>query len=135
MAAFNLGYNPLTSQWNSEPGGQVSTQVSSYNPTSLVHIPTNTLDMTNPPLSSGFQPGGGQFHTLGNPQPGSNSAGGSFYNPQQNIPAGMMSNPPYMSQPGGGPYNAGQGHGVYQNPGWPSNPQEKSFPGGWGQMS
>jgi hypothetical protein len=91
--------------------------------------------MTNPPLSSSFQLGGGQFHTLGNPQPGSNLAGGSFYNPQQNIPSGMMPNPPYMSQPRGGPYNAGQGNGVYRNPGWPSNPQAKSFPRGWGQMS
>jgi hypothetical protein len=97
MPAFNLGSNPPTSGWNSEPGGQVSTQVSSFNPTSSVQIPTNTLGMMNPPLSSGFQPGGGQFHTLGNPQPGSNLARGSFYNPQQNIPAGMMPNPPYMS--------------------------------------
>jgi hypothetical protein len=98
-------------------------------------IPTNTLGMTNPPLSSGFQLGGGQLHTLGNPQPGSNLVGASFYNPQQNIPAKMMPNPPYMSQLGGGPYNVGQGHGVYQNPRWPSNPQAKSFPRGWGQMS
>ena len=47
----------------------------------------------------------------------------------------MMPNPPYMNNPGVGPYNAGQGHGVYQNPGCPPNPQAQSFLGGWGQMS
>jgi hypothetical protein len=135
MFAFNPGSNPPTSGWNSQLDGQVSTQVTSYNPTSSTRISTNTLGMTNPPLSSGFQTRGGQFHTLGNPQPGSNPSGGSFYNPQQNIPAGMMPNPPYMNHPGGGPYNAGQGHGVYQNPGWPPNPQAQSYSGGWGHMS
>jgi hypothetical protein len=54
----------------------------SYNPTSSVQILTNTFGITNLPLSSGFQPGGGQFHTLVNPQPGSNPAVGIFYNPQ-----------------------------------------------------
>ena len=46
-----------------------------------------------------------------------------------------MPNPPYMNQPRGGAYNAGQGHGVYQNPGWPSNPQAQSVSRDWGQMS
>jgi hypothetical protein len=135
MPAFNPGSNPPTSWWNSKPGGQFLTKVSSYNPTSLAQILTNTFGMSNPLLTSGFQPWGGQFHTLGNPQPGSNLAGGSFYNPQQNIPTGMMPNPPYMNPPGGGPYNVGQGHGVYQNPSWPLNPQAQSFSGCWGQMS
>jgi hypothetical protein len=40
-----------------------------------------------------------------------------------------------MNQPGGGTYNVRQGHDVYQNPGWPANPQAQSFPRGWGQMS
>jgi hypothetical protein len=100
-----------------------------------VQIPTNTFGMTNLPLSSGFQPGGGQSHTLGNSQPGSNLVGGNFYNPKQNIPVVMMPNQPYMNYPKGGPYNAGQGHGFYQNSGWPANPQAQSFPGGWGQVS
>jgi hypothetical protein len=82
MLAFNLGSNPPTSGWNGQPGGQVLTQVPSYNPTSSAQIPTNTFGMPNPPLSSSFQPGGGQCHTLGNPQPRSNPVGGSFYNPQ-----------------------------------------------------
>jgi hypothetical protein len=134
IPAFNPGSNPPTFRWHNQPGGQASAQVPSYNPTSSAQIPTNTFGMTNPPLSSGFQPGGGQFHTLGNPQPESNLVGGNFYNPQQNIPIGMMPNQPYMNHPGGGPYNAGQGHGVYQNR-WPSNPQAQYFSGGWGQMS
>jgi hypothetical protein len=34
MPTFNPRSNPLTSGWNSQPGGQVSTQVPSYDPTS-----------------------------------------------------------------------------------------------------
>jgi hypothetical protein len=97
--------NPPNSGWRNQPGGHASTQVSSYNPTSLVQILTNTFGMKNPPLSSRFPPGGSQFHALGNPQPGSNLIGGNFYNPQQNIPVGMMPKQPFMGQPGGGPYN------------------------------
>jgi hypothetical protein len=41
--AFNPRSNPPTSGWNNQPGGQASTQVPSYNPTSSVQIPTNTL--------------------------------------------------------------------------------------------
>ena len=92
IPAFNPRSNPLASGWSNQPGGHDSTQFPSYTPTSLVIILTNTFGMTNPPLSSGFQPGRSQFHTFGNPQPGSNLTGGSFYNPQQNIPAGMMPN-------------------------------------------
>jgi hypothetical protein len=135
ILAFNTGSNPPTSGWNNQHDGQASTQVFSYNPTSLVHISTNTFGMTNPPLSSGFPPRGGQFCTLGNPQPGSNPAGGNFYNPQQNILIGIMPNQLYMNHPKGGPYNSRQGHGVYQKPGWPTNSQEQSFSGGWGHMS
>jgi hypothetical protein len=135
MSAFNPGTNPPTSRWNNQLGEQALAQVHSYNPTSSVQILTNDFGMMNPPLSSGFQPGGGQFHTLGNPQPRSNLAGGNFYNPQQNIPTGMMPNQHYMNQPGGGPYNARHGHCFYQNLGWPANPQVQSFPGGWGQIS
>jgi hypothetical protein len=107
VPAFNLGSNPPTSRLNNQLGEQFSAHVSPYNPTSSTQISTNKFGMTNPPLFSGFQLGGGQFHTLGNPQPGSDPAGGSFYNYQQNIPVGMMSNQPYMNQPKGGPYNAG----------------------------
>jgi hypothetical protein len=52
IPTFNLGSNPPTSGWNSQ-------QVLSYNATSSMQILTNTFGMTNPPLSSGFQPGGG----------------------------------------------------------------------------
>jgi hypothetical protein len=98
-------------------------------------IPTNMFGMMNPPLSSGFTPGGGQFHTLENPQPGATLTGGSFYNPHQNIPIRMMPNQPLMNQPGGESYNPGQGHGAYQNPGWHVIAQTQSFQGAWGQMS
>jgi hypothetical protein len=107
VPSFNLGSNPPASGWSNQPGGQASAQVSSYNPTSSVKILTNTFGMMNPPISSKFQHRGGQFHTLGNPQLGSNLAGEKFFNPQLNIPAGMMPNQPYMNHPGGGPYNTG----------------------------
>jgi hypothetical protein len=103
--SFNLEFNPLTFGWNNQPGEQAYAQVPSYTPTSLVSIPTNTFGMKNPPLSSRFTPRGGQFHTLGNPQPGSNLIGGNFYNPLRNITTGMMPNKPFMNQPGGGSYN------------------------------
>jgi hypothetical protein len=117
VPAFNLGSNPFTVGWNNQPGGQVP----SYIPTSSVSIPTNTFGMTNPLQSFGLPPGGGQSYPLGNPQPrsnlvrgnfhnpqlGYNPVGGNFYNPQQNIPAGMMPNPPYTNQPRGGSYNSG----------------------------
>jgi hypothetical protein len=74
IPSFNPASNPPTSRWNSQPSGQASTQVMSYNPTSSVQISTNTFGMVNPPLSSSFQPRGGQFHFLGNPKPGSNPA-------------------------------------------------------------
>jgi hypothetical protein len=47
----------------------------------------------------------------------------------------MIPNQPYMNQPEGGHYNAKQGHGFYQNRGWPSNPQAQSFSIGRGQIS
>jgi hypothetical protein len=129
IPAFNLGSNPLASGWNNQPDGQASTQFHSYIPTSSMPIPTNTFGMMNPPLSSRFTLGGGSFHALGNPQPGSNLVGGNVYNPQQNIPTGMMPNQIFMNQPGGGPYNTRQVHGAYQNPGWATVPQTQSFPG------
>jgi hypothetical protein len=77
-------------------------------------------------------PFGGTFY---NPQPGSNLTRGNFHNPYQNIPTGMMPNPPYMNHPGGGPYNFKKGFGSYQNPRWNAVPNAESFVGGWGQMS
>jgi hypothetical protein len=135
ILAFNPGSNPLASGWNNQPSGQASTQVLFYTHNSSVLIPTNMFGMTNTPLSSRFTPRGGQFHALGNPQPGSNPAGGNFYNSQQNIPTGMMPKQPFMNHPGGGPYNPKQGHGAYQNPRWVVVPQAQSFPGAWVQMS
>jgi hypothetical protein len=134
IPAFNLGSNPLASGWSNQPGRQASAQVPSYTPTSSVSIPTNMFGMTNPPLSSGLTPRGGQFHALRNPQDGSNPIRGNFYNPHKNIPTGMVPNPPFMNHPGGGSYNPRQGHGAYQNPGWAAVPQTQSFQGAWGQM-
>jgi hypothetical protein len=93
---FNPGSNLVTYGWNNQPGGQAIAYGLSFTPTSYVSILTNTFGMKNTPLSSGFTPKGGHFHTLGNPQPGATPAGGSFYNPHQNIPIGMVPNQPLM---------------------------------------
>jgi hypothetical protein len=132
---LNLESNRVASGWNNQPGRQASAHVPSFTPTSSASILTNTFFMTNPPLSSVFTPVGGWFHTLGNPQLKATPARGSFYNPHQNIPIGMMPKQPLMNHHGGGPYNPRQGHGAYQNPGWAAIPQPKSFQGAWGQMS
>jgi hypothetical protein len=134
IPTFNPMSNPPSSGWRNQPGEQASSQVLSYTPTSSMPILKNTFGMTNPPLSPGFPPKGGHFHALGNPQPGSNPARGSFYNLQKNIPTGMMPNQHFMNQPRGGSYNPGQRHGTYQNPRCVAVPQAHSFSGAWGQM-
>jgi hypothetical protein len=116
IPVFNPGSNPPAFGWRNQPGGKSLAQIPSYNHTSSVQILTNTFGVMNPPLSFRFPLGRGQFYALGNPQPKSNLVGGNFYNPQQNIPTGMMPNQLFMNQPRGGPYNSGQGHGAYQNP-------------------
>jgi hypothetical protein len=80
LPPINPGSNPGPNAfgWSNQPGGQATSYIPSFTPTSSVPIPTNTFGMTNPPLSSGFTPGGGQFHTLGNPQPGATPAGEVF---------------------------------------------------------
>jgi hypothetical protein len=141
---LNPGSNPSMVGWNNPVGGQVLP----YIPIPLVLIPTNTFGMMNPLQTFGFPPGGGQYYTLGTPQPGSNPVGGSFnkpqlvsnttrgnfYNPYQNIPTGMMPNPSFTNQPGGGSYNSGQGFGPHQNPGWNTVPNAQYFMRGWGHM-
>jgi hypothetical protein len=131
---FNTGFNPIYFGWSNQPGGQASTQFTFFTLTYLVSILKNTFVMMNPSLSSRFTPGGGQFHTLGNPQPGSTPAGGNFYNPHQNIPTRMMPNQLLMNFLGGGSYNPGHGHGAYQNHGWEEIPQPQYFQGDWVQM-
>jgi hypothetical protein len=80
---FNPGSNPVpnASGWSNQPGRQATAYGPSFTPTSSVPILTNTFGMTNPPLSSGFTPRGGQFHTLGNPQPGATPGWGQFLQP------------------------------------------------------
>jgi hypothetical protein len=138
----HTGSNPSTARWNNPVGGQVPP----YIPTPSVSILTNTFGMKNPLQSSKFPSGGGQYYTLGNPQPRSNLVGGNFHNPQfgsnmvmgnfhntyQNIPVGMMPNPSYMNHLGGGPYNSEHVFGTYPNPRWSAVPNTQSFMGGWG---
>jgi hypothetical protein len=64
--------------WSGQPGRQAHAYVLSFTPTPSTSIPTNMFGMTNPPLSSIFPPEGGQFHTLGNPQPGATLAEGNI---------------------------------------------------------
>jgi hypothetical protein len=142
---INPGSNPSTTGWNNPVGRKVPP----YIPIPSVPIPTNTFGMLNPLQSSEFPPRGGQYYTLGTPQPrsnlvggnfnnpqlGSNLTGGNFHNPYQNIPTGMMPNPYFMNQPGGGYFNSRQGFGPSQNLRWNVVPNIQSFTGGWGQVS
>jgi hypothetical protein len=109
LPPINPGSNPGPNAygWSDQPRGQVVAYGPSFIPTSSVLIPTNTFGMKNPPLSSGFTPGGVQFHTLGNPQPRATLARGSFYNPHHNIPTRMVPNQPLMNHFRGGSYNHG----------------------------
>jgi hypothetical protein len=124
---LNPKSNPIASKWSNQPSGQDTAHISSFTPTSFVSILTIMFGMMNPPLSSRFTLGGGQFHTLGNPQPGATSASGILYNPHQNIPTGMVPNQTLMNHLRGGSYNLVQGHGSYQNLGWVVIPQPQSF--------
>jgi hypothetical protein len=58
---FHSGSNPSLNAhgWSNQPGGQATTYVLYFTPTSLNLIPSNTFGMTNPPLSFGFPLGGG----------------------------------------------------------------------------
>jgi hypothetical protein len=98
---------PNASRWSNQPGRQATSYGLYFTPTSSVSILTNTFGMTNPPLSSGLTSGGVHFHNLGNPQPGSTPAGGSFYNPHMEILTGMVPNQPLMNHSIGGSYNLG----------------------------
>jgi hypothetical protein len=88
---LNPGSNPSIVGWNNPAGKQVLP----YILISSVLILNNTFGMTNPLQSSRFPPGGGQYYTLGNPQPRSNPAGGNFHNPQleSNPDGGNFHNP------------------------------------------
>jgi hypothetical protein len=89
--------------------------------------------MANPPLSSGVPSGGSQFHTIGKPQPEAPSSRRNVYNPYYDASASMVPIQPFMNQFRGGYYPIGQGHGIYQKPGWPTIPQHQYFPGAWAQ--
>jgi hypothetical protein len=126
---FSSGSNPSLNapRWSAQPGGQVTSYISSFTPYSFMTIMTNTFIKANPPLSSG----GSQFHAMGNPQPEAPLVEGSVYNPHYVTFAGMMPIQPFMNQFGGRYYPTGQGHGIYQNPGWPTIPQHQYFLGAW----
>jgi hypothetical protein len=101
---FHPGSNPSPNapRWSGQLSGEAHVYVTSFTPTPSKLIPANKFGMTNPPLSSGFPPRGGHFHTLGNPQPGATSARGNIYKPHYNIPTGMVPNQPLMNQFGWG---------------------------------
>jgi hypothetical protein len=133
---FHPGSNPSLSipRWSNQLCGKVVAHVSSFPPSSSTPIPTNTFGMTNPPLSSVFSPGGGQFHTMGNAQFGATPARGNIYNPHYNIPTGMVPTQHIMNQFRGGNFHTRHGHGAYQNLGWFAVPQHQYFLGAWAPM-
>jgi hypothetical protein len=100
LPPFHPGSNPSLNSpgWSSQPGKQVVSYGFSFTPTSSAPILTNMFGVSNSHLSSRFTPGGGKFHTLGNPQPGATPTRGNFDNPHHNIPTRMVPNQPFMNQ-------------------------------------
>jgi hypothetical protein len=127
IPSYNPGSNHLGFGWRNQLGRQASAQVLSYTLTSSLSIINNMFGIKDPPLSSGFTPRGGHFHTLGNPQPRATPTRGNFSNPHQNIPSGMMPNQPIMNQSRGGSYNPKKDHHAYQNPRWDTVSQAQYF--------
>jgi hypothetical protein len=111
---FYLGSNPSLNDpgWSNQPGRQDASYVLSFTPSSSTLILTNMFGINNPPLSLRFPPGGGKFHTMGNPQTGTTLAGGNTYNTHYNIPTRMVSNQPIMNHSGEGYYHIKNGHGA-----------------------
>jgi hypothetical protein len=133
---FSFGSNPILNahRWSTQPGGQATSYITSFPPSSSTSILMNTFVMMNPPLSSEIPHRGGQFYAMGNPHLEDPLIGGNVYHPHYVTPVGMVPIQPLMNQFGGGYYPTRQGHGVYHNPGWFSIPQHQSFPGEWAQM-
>jgi hypothetical protein len=96
---FFFGSNPSLNApgWSNQSGRQATSYVPSILLSSSTLIPTNTFAMMNPPLSSGFTPEGGQFHTMENPQTRVPLSRGNVDNPHYNIPRGMVPNQPLMN--------------------------------------
>jgi hypothetical protein len=125
--------SPNTPGWSTQLGGQATSYIPSFPPSSSMSIIKKTFVMTNPPLSSEVPLRGSQFHTMGNPQLGIALAGGNVYNPHYAAPTAMVPIKPLMNQFGGGYNPTEQSHGIYQNPGWPAMPQHQYFSGAWAQ--
>jgi hypothetical protein len=123
---------------SAQMGGQFTSYIPSFNPSSSTSIPMNAFVMVNLTLASGVSSGGSEFYSMGNPLNGFPSSGGNIYphmgNPyhvafsSQAASLVMMPLQPFMNQFGGGYYHVEQGHGVYQNPAWLAISQNQSFP-------
>jgi hypothetical protein len=75
---FPPGSNPSLNApgWSTQPGGQATSYVPSFPPSSSTPILTNTFVMTNPPLSSGFPPRRESVSYYGKPPSWSSSSWG-----------------------------------------------------------
>jgi hypothetical protein len=91
ITPLNPRFNLVVFGWSNQLGRQATAHVPSFTPTSSVSIMTNMFGMMNPPLSFVFTPKRDHFHTLGNLQLRATPTVGSFYNPHQKIPIGMVS--------------------------------------------
>jgi hypothetical protein len=96
---FCFGPNPSLNApgWSAQLGGQVTSSIPSFTPSSSMLIMINTVIIANPPLSSRFLYGGSQFHTMGNPHPRAPSTGGNVYNPHYDVSASMVPIQPFMN--------------------------------------
>jgi hypothetical protein len=95
---FSSGSNPSLNapEWSTQPGGQDTSYIPSFTPSSSISIPTKAFVMMNPPLSFGVPPIGSHFHAMGNPRPGAPQVRGNVYNPHYATFVGMVPMQPFM---------------------------------------
>jgi hypothetical protein len=104
---------------------------------STMSVPMNYFPMVDLHLSSSVSSRGSDFYSMGNPLHEAPSSGRNIYphlsNPchvtfsLQADSSTMMPLQPFMNQFRGGYFPIRQGHGVYQNPSWPTISQNQSF--------
>jgi len=140
------GSNPIFTFPGSsaQMGGPSTSYIMSIYPYSAMIVPTYTFPMAILPLTSGASSGVSQFYSMEDPLHEVPSSQGNVYphlsNPfhvdfsSQADSSVMIPLQPFMNQFGGGYHPVGQGHGVYQNPFWPTISQNQSFPKPWSQI-
>jgi hypothetical protein len=122
--------------WNGQMGIVSTSYIQSVYPFSIMLVHTNDF-----PLTYGMTSRGNQIYNMGNPPHRVPSSRGNVYPHMGNLyhitfssqafPSRKIPLQPFMNQLGGGYYPIEKGHGVYQNPPYPTVSQIQYFLGTW----